>query len=213
MDGALSKGERTSQAIVAAAYDLFLEQGFHATSMRQISQRAGLALGGIYNHFDSKEQIFETVLLEKHPYRLLLQILQSTPGENLESFAQNAARSIIEELERRPDFLKLIFIELIEFQSAHVPHLFQTIYPQLSPLLQRFKDREEELRDLPLPVIMLSFMGTFFSYFVVKHLATPSNHLNLGSNTLQLYMDIFLYGIIDPQYAQLSDATNNSPQT
>ena len=212
MDGTLSKGERTSQVIVAAAYDLFLEQGFHATSMRQIAQRAGVALGGIYNHFDSKEQIFETVLLEKHPYRQLLQIIQSTPGETLESFAQNAARSLIEEMDRRPGFLKLIFIELIEFQSAHLPHLFQTIYPQLSPILQRFSERRDELRDLPLPVILLSFMGTFFSYFVIKQMATTSSVFNLESNTLELYMDIYLHGIIDPQNAQQSD-TSNSPET
>ena len=208
MDGSLSKGERTSQAIVAAAYDLFLEQGFHATSMRQIAQRAGLALGGIYNHFESKEQIFETVLIEKHPYRQLLEILQSSSGESLESFAQNATRLLMEEMDRRPDFLRLIFIELIEFHSAHVHHMFQTIFPQLSPLLQRFKDRQDELRDLPLPVIMLSFMGTFFSYFVIKQLATHSSVFELEKETLVLYMDIFLHGIIDPQSVRLSDANN-----
>jgi AcrR family transcriptional regulator len=208
MNGSFSKGERTSQAIIAAAYELFLEQGFHATSMRQIAQRAGLALGGIYNHFDSKEQIFATVLIENHPYRRLLQILESTPGETLVSFAQNAARLMIEEMESRPDFLKLIFIELIEFQSAHIPHLIQTIFPQLYPLLQRFRDQQDELRDLPLPVIMLSFMGTFFSYYVITHIVTPGSGLNLGNDTLELYMDIFLHGIIVPQSAQLPDINN-----
>ena len=37
-DETLSKGERTRQAVMEAAYELFLEQGYAATSMRQIAQ-------------------------------------------------------------------------------------------------------------------------------------------------------------------------------
>jgi hypothetical protein len=46
-----------------------MEQGYHATSMRQIAERADLALGGIYNHFASKEDIFEAIIMDKHPYK------------------------------------------------------------------------------------------------------------------------------------------------
>ena len=41
----LSKGEASQQRIVEAAYALFLEQGYHGTSMRQIAERAGLTMG------------------------------------------------------------------------------------------------------------------------------------------------------------------------
>ncbi|MCE7861481.1 MAG: TetR/AcrR family transcriptional regulator, partial [Chloroflexi bacterium CFX2] len=57
-----TKGEVTRLAIEDAAVELFIEQGYHATSMRQIADRAGLALGGIYNHFASKEEIFEAIV-------------------------------------------------------------------------------------------------------------------------------------------------------
>ena len=36
----ITKGERTRQAILEAAYRLFLEQGFAATSMRRIAEQA-----------------------------------------------------------------------------------------------------------------------------------------------------------------------------
>jgi len=48
-----TKGETTRLTIEDAAVELFMEHGYHATSMRQIAERAGLALGGIYNHFAS----------------------------------------------------------------------------------------------------------------------------------------------------------------
>ena len=46
-----TKGERTRTAIIDAAFDLFVRKGYHATSMRQIADEAGLAPGGLYNHF------------------------------------------------------------------------------------------------------------------------------------------------------------------
>jgi AcrR family transcriptional regulator len=68
MNDILEYRECTHQVIADAAYSLFVEQGFHATSIRQIAQRVGVSLGAIYNHFDNKDQIFDKVLLEKHPY-------------------------------------------------------------------------------------------------------------------------------------------------
>jgi TetR/AcrR family transcriptional repressor of nem operon len=56
------KGEVTRLAIEDAAISLFLEHGYHATSMRQIADQAGLALGGIYNHFKSKEALAAEIL-------------------------------------------------------------------------------------------------------------------------------------------------------
>jgi AcrR family transcriptional regulator len=46
----LTQGEQTKSEITQVAYRLFLEQGYHGTSMRQIAQNSGIALGGIYNH-------------------------------------------------------------------------------------------------------------------------------------------------------------------
>ncbi len=45
--GVVSKGELTRASILEGAYQLFLQQGYHGTSMRQIAEEAGIALGGI----------------------------------------------------------------------------------------------------------------------------------------------------------------------
>ncbi|MFJ3485920.1 TetR/AcrR family transcriptional regulator [Pseudomonas sp. NPDC090202] len=46
-------------ALVAAASGLFQEQGFAATGVAQISERAGLTQGGFYGHFKSKNLLIE----------------------------------------------------------------------------------------------------------------------------------------------------------
>jgi AcrR family transcriptional regulator len=158
-------------------------------------------LGGIYNHYAGKEQIFEAVLIEKHPYRLLLQILLEAEGDSLEQFAQNAARAMLAELDQHVDLLKLVFIELSEFKGHHFPLLYQVIFPQIIPLIRRFQDRQAELRDLPLPVIFLSFIGTFFAYFMINNLiipASPTGVLGLEDLALEQFIDIYLHGVIDP---------------
>lgn len=195
----LTKGERTTQAILDAAYSLFIEQGYHATSMRQIAQRSGLALGSIYNHFSSKEQIFDRVLLEQHPYRYVLQILQSAPGKTVEEFVHNAARTIINELGKRPDFIKLAFIELSEFRGEHAPHIFQVIFPQFLPLLERFSGAQSQLRDLPPQVFLFSFLGVFFSFYLTESVINPGISKAPNQDVMEQFLTIFLHGILKPE--------------
>jgi len=49
--------EATREQIFWAALDLFKEQGFGATTMREIATRAGAATGAAYYYFDSKDAI------------------------------------------------------------------------------------------------------------------------------------------------------------
>jgi AcrR family transcriptional regulator len=47
----------TRERILAAAVDLFATQGYDATSITQVIDRAGVAKGGLYHHFVSKQQL------------------------------------------------------------------------------------------------------------------------------------------------------------
>ena len=49
--------EKRIDDIVNAAVEEFLEKGYDGTSMDAIARRAGISKGGLYHHFDSKEQI------------------------------------------------------------------------------------------------------------------------------------------------------------
>ncbi len=51
--------------IVEMAALCFIEQGFHQTSIRDIAGKAGVSLGNLYNHFDSKVALIaEIAMLE-----------------------------------------------------------------------------------------------------------------------------------------------------
>jgi AcrR family transcriptional regulator len=54
------KAIRTRQNILDAAYRLFIEQGYDQATMRAIAAEAGIAAGGIYHYFPTKEHIVQT---------------------------------------------------------------------------------------------------------------------------------------------------------
>ena len=195
-DGTLSKGERTRQSILQAAYELFLEKGYAATSMRAIAERTGLALGGIYNHFENKEAIFSELIIDRHPFQQVLPLLQAAPGDTVEEFVRNAARSMLAELGRRPDFIKLMFVELVEFNGRNIPRVFMVVYPQILPLIQRFQNSRDDMRPIPPVVLSRAFLGLFFSYFMTEFLLAGTPIAVLQENALDHFVEIFLHGIM-----------------
>ena len=76
-----NKGERTRTRVLEGALQLFRDNGFDRTGMREIAAQAGLSLGAAYHYFDSKEAIvfayFEDVQRE-HERRVLTELPAAT---------------------------------------------------------------------------------------------------------------------------------------
>lgn len=54
--------EQTRARLLAAARDLFAEKGVGATRLGEITERADVAAGSLYNHFADKDEIVATLL-------------------------------------------------------------------------------------------------------------------------------------------------------
>ena len=193
----VKKGEATRMAIEEAAMQLFLEQGYHATSMRQIAEHAGLALGGIYNHFSSKEEIFEAIIIDQHPYKKILPLILAVEGETGEEFFGNAFRIVIKELGQRPEFINLMFIELVEFKGKHGAVMLREIGPKVLPVFEKVVKTRKDLRVSNPAILMRSFFGMVISYFVTEMIITNTViHKLMPKNATDAYVDVFLHGIL-----------------
>ena len=53
----MRKGERTKQEIIRKAATIFNEKGYDGAALSDLMRATGLEKGGIYRHFDSKEQL------------------------------------------------------------------------------------------------------------------------------------------------------------
>ena len=193
----LSKGERTRQAIEDAALELYMKHGYHATSMRQIAEQAGLALGGIYNHFKSKEEIFEAIIVDKHPYKRILPIILATESEGLEEFMKNSMQIVIKELGSEPYYMKLRLIELVEFDGRHGASLLKLLTPEVFPVFERLVKSRKDLRETNPAMLMRYFFGMILSYFLTGMLISDSMIEKLMPKNLEeKYADLVLHGIL-----------------
>jgi AcrR family transcriptional regulator len=193
-----TKGEITRIAIEDAAVKLFMERGYHATSMRQIAEHTGLALGGIYNHFSSKEELFEAIIIDKHPYKKILPLILEAQGDTAEDFLRNATRIVITELGREPYYLKLMMIEFVEFSGGHGAAMLREIMPKVFPVFEQMVKTRENLRVTNPAVLMRSFFGMVLSYFITEMVISNSVISDLmPKNSMDIYTDIFLHGIIE----------------
>lgn len=57
-----SAGTAKQDAIIEAAAEVFLEQGFGSASMDEIARRAGVSKATVYSHFDSKPALFGAIV-------------------------------------------------------------------------------------------------------------------------------------------------------
>ncbi len=199
--GPATKGEQTRTDIINAAYALFVKKGFHGTSVRQIADRADLALGGIYNYFENKEEIFAAVLDAYHPYRVILPALESVEGETIEDFVGGAAEQVRQQMEGAGSrLLPLIFIEAVEFQGRHLGQLAQKLSPTLLGFFQRFAGKRGKLRPIPFPVMVRTFFGLFIAHMITEMVAKNVPLLRDGNyDWFGGMVDIYLHGILQPE--------------
>jgi TetR/AcrR family transcriptional regulator, mexJK operon transcriptional repressor len=61
------------EQILAGAMTIFMREGFAATSMEVIAKEAGVSKGTLYNHFDSKQALFSTII-ERECAKILGQV-------------------------------------------------------------------------------------------------------------------------------------------
>jgi AcrR family transcriptional regulator len=134
------KREANRARILRAARSVFGERGFHAASIEEIADEAGLSNGAIYYNFDSKGDLFFALLEERLDERI--SHLRRTLGGGsrpvdlaLADEARDATRSLKESREWR--------LLLLEFMA----HVART--PSLAPKLRNHKRRlREELAEV-----------------------------------------------------------------
>jgi len=192
-----TKGERTRATIVEAAYRLFLRNGYHGTSMRDIAEAAGIALGGIYNHFGTKEDIYVVMVAERHPFANVVPALQGACGDSVEELVTDAATRMIAALGQSQDMVGLLLIEQVEFNGKHIAQLLKQYYPGLKEFVERLNLVRGPLRPIPMPVLLRAFIGLFFSYYMTERLIVERQPLkHPHHDDFAYFVQIFLHGVL-----------------
>ncbi len=191
-----SRGSQTRLNILQAAYDLFLRQGYHGTSMRQIARGAGISAAAIYNHFPSKETIFTTLLMERMPQRAIVRALAEASGPDSETLVQDGLRRMEETMADQYQNLRLTLVELMEFQGQHAPIAAEEVIPEVMGFVERLRAVDGRLKPLSAGMIARAFLGLFVSYAITTTFFQAIPGLEVDPGDLQVLGDIFLHGVL-----------------
>ncbi len=114
--GGRTRREATRQKLYEAAVTLIAEQGFSATTVDEIAERAGVAKGTVYYNFASKSVLFEELL--RHGVGLLTASLRQAAEDTEQSGGSKVdaldamVRAGLVFIERYPSFTQLYVAEL-----------------------------------------------------------------------------------------------------
>ena len=186
-----------------AARELFIKQGFHATSMRDICKRAEVSLGNLYNYYETKDSIFESIIdryqtvIDENLKAILFDIDEPMEPVNLRKMGESVGRLVNE----HSDFWLLMYIDVLEFQNRHFRKMFDGITDRFRKIFgEKFKEAESR-GDLRLgvdaaPAFTAAYMQ-FFNYFLVEKLFGGNQHLGLTDDqALNCITKIFAYGTL-----------------
>ncbi len=199
----LTRGERTRQTILDAAEGLFLVKGYNGTSMREIAREAGdIAVGGIYNHFGSKEEIFRALLEDRSPYPHIIATLESLEAQTGPEMLSEAFARLEGVLADNLRFIGLVFIDFQEFEGSTIRQLVNTIVPHVLQFGQRLQAAGGVRDDLNLFVLVRIFAILMIGYVTTQLIAYSGDRLLLPSvpdmrdiNWQTALIDVVLNGV------------------
>ncbi len=110
--------------ILDAAVRVFARQGFHACRVSDIADEAGVAYGLVYHYFASKDEVLDTLFLER--WNVMLELIREVDAEAIPVRDKLGAIAsfIVDSYRHDPDLMKVIIVEVTRaansFGNTHI---------------------------------------------------------------------------------------------
>jgi AcrR family transcriptional regulator len=211
--------ERKKGRIEDAAKQLFIRQGFHATSMRNIAARAGTSLGNLYNYYPTKEAILGSIIskyqqvVDDRLRSMFDEIEDPLNPNDLKRFARLVKQMVNEHHE----FWLLMYIDVLEFENQHFRKMFENLAQKLRHRFAKpFAElkRSGALHDGVDPAIgFTAAYMQFFNYFIVEKLFGGNLHLGISDEqAINSLTGIYSRGILRSTNQRSSGKTTKKKQ-
>jgi AcrR family transcriptional regulator len=197
------KSERSRRAVLDAALHLFSHQGYRATTMREIADRASVSTGNCYHHFPDKDAIFRALIDEyldithtdRFPFTKVLYGGEEFP-DNIEQLGYAARDSV----RQYRNYLALVYVDVIEFGGTHIQKLYATMAERYTRLFEERGGIEAvraRLRPNVSPTSALLLTARlFFNYFSLEILfGVPEPFGKNAHEVVQEIADIIRNGV------------------
>jgi AcrR family transcriptional regulator len=199
-------GQRTRQALLDAALDLFGERGFFGTRLRDVAGAVGVRESAIYNYFPSKESLFEALITaDQDTKRERLSAVLDDPAGDPQVVLERLARLILEDFAspRQQQLFRILMSDGLRLARAGRLNLVDRIgsgRARLRDAMQAFIDRGW-LRDADPDVLAIAFGGPLMMW---RHLLAIDPDLPMVRDPRTFarhHVEQFLRGAAAPEAA------------
>src|SRR3982074_861929 len=128
------------RAILDAAVRVFAREGFHTCRVSDIADEAGVAYGLVYHYFDSKDEVLDTLFLER--WDIMLAAIGEVDERELEPREKlyAIASFIVDSYRHDPELMKVIIVEVTRaansFGRTHLEKI-RDAYRQIAGIVAR----------------------------------------------------------------------------
>ncbi|MEW5984131.1 MAG: TetR/AcrR family transcriptional regulator [Acidobacteriota bacterium] len=180
--------------LLSAAERVFSDRGYHATSIRDIAREAGFSVGGVYQFFASKDELYLRVVEEQweHFFELLSQALLAETSRSRLLALSNAMFRAFEE---RRGFFKLFLSERGRLSAAFTSEIAARVGQHTRRLRRHIVELMAQcvadgvLRPLEPELLASAYMGMVHSC-IFEALATGAAHPTRSpEEILTLFLD------------------------
>ena len=178
--------------ILTASTYLFIAQGYHGLSMRQIAEAVGVSKAALYYHFRDKEELFLAMLdsylgeIEALLDRLIAEEISAR--ESIREFI----RCVLAQPAEQRAIIRLFSQEMSQLEDAS-RQAFQRAYHQkflykVQRLLQ-FGIERGELRPMDATIATWTLLGIMYPYFYPAHTLDMPSPDDLAEQIAMIYLD------------------------
>jgi len=150
--------------ILDAAVRVFARQGFHGCRVSDIADEAGVAYGLVYHYFRSKEEVLDTLFLERWDV-LVATIDEVAAREDMAPRDQLhvIASFIVDSYRHDPDLMKVIIVEVTRaansFGRTHLVKIREA-YDGIAGIVERAQTEGTFKSDVTPQYAAMAFYGT-----------------------------------------------------
>lgn len=174
------------EQILSAARRCFIESGFHPTRMDDIARAAGLSKGGVYFHFKSKQEVFDSLVQEEFENSMAFLASVTREERPISEKMQSIAQHYMQYFSQAPEAPRFFIVmgemalrdealagRLLEMQKAFVEQIAQLLQEgieagmirpvnarTLGAVLKALLDGVEGLNALRYPMDPQEFLAT-----------------------------------------------------
>jgi TetR/AcrR family transcriptional regulator, fatty acid metabolism regulator protein len=126
--------------ILDAAVRVFARRGFHACRVSDIADEAGVAYGLVYHYFASKEEVLDTLFLER--WDVMLEMIREVDARPIpvREKLEEIVSFILDSYRHDPDMMKVIIVEVTRaansFGRTHIDHI-RTAYDLIGEIVSK----------------------------------------------------------------------------